>query len=65
MAPPRAQPITTNGQRFWRKQKHQIFGEDRAALDVTIELDIPHGGWIPKGRKTEDGVLPDKIALNL
>ncbi|MBC8419998.1 MAG: putative molybdenum carrier protein [Pseudomonadota bacterium] len=40
-------------------------GEDRAALDVTIELDIPHGGWIPKGRKTEDGVLPDKIALNL
>ena len=38
-------------------------GADRAALDVAIELDIPHGGWIPKGRKTEDGVLPDKYQL--
>lgn len=33
-------------------------GADRAALDVAIELDIPHGGWIPTGRKTEDGTLP-------
>ena len=38
-------------------------GADRAALDVAIELDIPHGGWIPKGRKTEDGVLQDKYQL--
>ncbi len=38
-------------------------GADRAALDVAIKLDIPHGGWIPKGRKTEDGVLPDKYHL--
>lgn len=30
-------------------------GADRAALDVAIEFDVPHGGWIPKGRKTEDG----------
>jgi len=29
-------------------------GADQAALDVAIEFDIPHGGWIPKGRKTED-----------
>ena len=28
-------------------------GADRAGLDVAIEFDIPHGGWIPKGRKTE------------
>lgn len=35
----------------------------RAALDVAIELGIPHGGWIPKGRKTEDGVLPYKHQL--
>ena len=35
-------------------------GADRAALDVAIELGIPHGGWIPKGRKTEDGRLPDQ-----
>jgi len=38
-------------------------GADRAALDVAIEFNIPHGGWIPKGRKTEDGVLPDKYQL--
>ncbi|MDO9530025.1 MAG: putative molybdenum carrier protein [Syntrophales bacterium] len=38
-------------------------GADRAALDVAIKVGIPHGGWIPKGRKTEDGVLPDKYQL--
>jgi hypothetical protein len=38
-------------------------GADRAALDVAIELGIPHGGWIPKGRKTEDGHLPAKYQL--
>ena len=38
-------------------------GADRAALDVAIALDIPHGGWIPKGRKTEDGILPNKYQL--
>ena len=38
-------------------------GADRAALDVAIKLNIPHGGWIPKGRKTEDGILPDKYHL--
>lgn len=38
-------------------------GADRAALDVAIKLDIPHGGWIPKGRKTENGILPDKYQL--
>jgi hypothetical protein len=34
-------------------------GADQAGLDVAIELDIPHGGWVPKGRKTESGRLPD------
>ena len=38
-------------------------GADRAGLDAAIELDIPHGGWIPKGRKTEDGGLPEKYHL--
>ena len=38
-------------------------GADRAALDVAIKLGIPHGGWIPKGRKTEDGTLPQKYKL--
>ena len=35
-------------------------GVDRAALDVAIELNFPCGGWIPKGRRAEDGRLsPD------
>jgi len=38
-------------------------GADRAALDVAIKLNIPHDGWIPKGRKTEDGILPEKYQL--
>ncbi len=38
-------------------------GADAAALDAAIELNIPHGGWIPKGRKTETGPLPDKYQL--
>jgi len=38
-------------------------GADRAALDVAIKLSIPHGGWIPKGRKAEDGPLPEIYKL--
>jgi hypothetical protein len=38
-------------------------GAERAALDVALEMRIPHGGWIPKGRKTEDGRLSDKYRL--
>ena len=38
-------------------------GVDRAALDTAIELSIPHGRWIPKGRKTEAGRLPAKYDL--
>ncbi len=32
-------------------------GADQAALDAAIKWDIPHGGWVPKGRKTEHGPL--------
>jgi len=38
-------------------------GADRAALDAAIELKIPHGGWLPKGRKTEEGPLPGRYLL--
>ncbi len=38
-------------------------GVDQAALDVAIKLDIPHGGWIPSGRKTDAGFLPSKYRL--
>ena len=32
-------------------------GVDRAALDAALELGIPCGGWCPKGRWSESGVI--------
>ncbi len=39
-------------------------GADRAALDVAIRWNIPHGGWVPKGRIAEDGPLPERYRLD-
>lgn len=33
-------------------------GVDRAALDVALSLGLPCGGWVPHGRRAEDGRLP-------
>ena len=38
-------------------------GVDRAALDVAIELQIPHGGWCPAGRTAEDGIISAQYRL--
>lgn len=38
-------------------------GVDRAALDIAIKLNIPHGGWCPRNRLSEDGVIPAKYQL--
>jgi hypothetical protein len=38
-------------------------GVDRAALEVALELGIPCGGWCPRGRKAEDGVIPTRYPL--
>jgi len=38
-------------------------GVDQAALDAAIKLHIAHGGWIPLGRLTENGRLPEKYRL--
>lgn len=38
-------------------------GADRAALDFAIKNNIPYGGWLPKGRTTEDGTLSFKYNL--
>lgn len=38
-------------------------GVDRAALDVAFALGIPCGGWCPKGRRAEDGPLPERYPL--
>jgi len=39
-------------------------GADRAALDAAFELGIAHGGWLPKGRITEEGPLPERYNLH-
>lgn len=33
-------------------------GVDRAALDVSIALSIPCGGWCPADRSAQDGIIP-------
>jgi hypothetical protein len=38
-------------------------GADRGGLDAAIELGIEHGGWCPKGRKAEDGTIPERYRL--
>ncbi len=38
-------------------------GAGQAALDAAIKFDIPHGGWIPKGRKTADSRFYGKYQL--
>jgi hypothetical protein len=38
-------------------------GVDRAALDVALDLGFPIGGWVPKGRRAEDGLIPERYAL--
>ncbi len=38
-------------------------GVDRAGLDWAITNGIAHGGWCPKGRIAEDGILDSKYQL--
>lgn len=54
-----------------RKRQHRIIkiisggqtGADRGALDAAISMRLPHGGWCPKGRLAEDGVIPSRYGL--
>ena len=38
-------------------------GVDRAALNTAFLLGIPCGGWCPKGRRAEDGVISNSYPL--
>ncbi len=38
-------------------------GADRAALDVAAELGLAAGGWCPRGRRAEDGPIPQSYPL--
>ena len=38
-------------------------GVDRAGLNAAIDAGIPIGGYCPKGRCAEDGIIPDKYPM--
>jgi putative molybdenum carrier protein len=38
-------------------------GVDRAALDAALALGLACGGWCPKGRRAEDGKVPERYPL--
>jgi hypothetical protein len=38
-------------------------GIDRGALDAALEARFPCGGACPRGRRAEDGVIPDRYPL--
>jgi len=65
-----------NEQRLFLRSDHQILGfmlvrivsggqtgVDRGALDAAIAAGLSHGGWCPKGRRAEDGCIPEYYAL--
>lgn len=33
-------------------------GADRGGIDAAIQCGVEYGGWLPKGRKAEDGTVP-------
>jgi hypothetical protein len=35
-------------------------GADRAALEVAAEWGLATGGWVPRGRRAEDGRVPER-----
>ena len=38
-------------------------GADRAALDAAMAVGMPHGGWVPLGRRAEDGPISRRYRL--
>lgn len=38
-------------------------GVDRAALDAAVAAGLAIGGWCPRGRRAEDGSIPDRYPL--
>ena len=38
-------------------------GADQGALSACWRLGVPHGGWVPKGRRTEKGKVPARYRM--
>lgn len=52
-------PKKSLNRRPWKIVSGGQTGIDRAALVAAMTFSIPHGGWVPKGRLAEDGVVPE------
>jgi hypothetical protein len=39
-------------------------GVDRAALDAAVECGLQSGGWCPRSRIAEDGIIPSRYVLH-
>jgi hypothetical protein len=37
-------------------------GADQGGWDAAIYCQLPYGGWVPRGKKTENGTIPDRFA---
>lgn len=57
------QRMTTNDERRPRIISGGQTGVDRAALDVALEFGLEAGGWCPRGRRAEDGVIAARYPL--
>ncbi len=44
--------------RQWKIVSGGQTGVDRAGLSAALASGLPYGGWIPKGRRAEDGIVP-------
>ena len=59
----RPTPVTARSLRLEKIISGGQTGVDRAALDVARALGIPCGGNCPRGRRAEDGRIPDRYPL--
>jgi hypothetical protein len=55
----RATSSLNGGKNYIRRQT----GADRAGLDFAIHTGPEHGGYVPRGRKAEDGRIDDRYNL--